>query len=295
MEFFLGGAAGVCAGIFTNPFDVIKTRQQVQGELETHNGTKTKRARQPYRNSWQAMRSIVAAEGVRGMQKGLVPALGFQMVMNGTRMGMFQMVNDYGLTRDPVSGELSPLRCILWSGTAGLVGAGIACPLNMVKTRLQIQSASQTIAVGYQHGHEGTRDALMTAYRAGGMRGVWRGFTGIVPRTCVASAIQLTTFQQSKEVLAELEVSRMRRENVVRGATILILMFPRVLSRVADLSWHAHAGGDCGERAERLGGGLWHDALRCGLDAYVQSGPGPERSRFVVSQHFRLFRKDGTA
>lgn len=33
MDFLVGGAAGVGAGFFSNPFDVVKTRMQLQGEL----------------------------------------------------------------------------------------------------------------------------------------------------------------------------------------------------------------------------------------------------------------------
>lgn len=203
MEFVLGGTAGVCAGFFSNPFDVIKTRQQVQGELY-----KTDRAAKlPYRGTWTAVQSIVKAEGVRGLQKGLVPALGFQFVMNGTRMGMFQVLDNARWTRDPVSDARSPLRCLLWGGAAGVLGSAIACPMNMVKTQIQIQSVGQ-FAVGYQHHHSGTWDAFRTAYRANGLRGVWRGFSGIVPRTCVASAIQMPTFTLCKDEFSEWEVSR---------------------------------------------------------------------------------------
>lgn len=204
MDFVLGGIAGMCAGLVSNPFDLIKTRQQVQGELNHQNG---KSAKLPYSSTWTSVRSIVKAEGVRGLQKGLVPALGFQFLMNGTRMGMFQMVdNDVRWTRDPVTDARSSVRCLVWSGAAGLVGAAIACPMSLVKTQIQIQSVGK-IAVGYQHRHSGTWDAFRTAYRTHGVRGLWRGFTGIVPRTCVGSAIQLTAFTYFKDVFAQLEAS----------------------------------------------------------------------------------------
>lgn len=203
MEFVLGGTAGCCAGIFSNPFDVIKTRQQVQGELfKCENSSK-----QPYRSTWTAFRSIVKAEGIRGLQKGFVSAMGFQFFMNGTRMGMFQFVDDARWTRDPLTDARSPLRCMLWSGAAGVMGSAVACPMNMVKTQIQIQSVGK-FAVGYQHHHASTWDAFQTAYRSNGVRGLWRGFTGIVPRTCVASAIQLTTFTKCKDEFSELEVCK---------------------------------------------------------------------------------------
>lgn len=200
MDFVLSGTAGICACLFTNPFDVIKTRQQVQGELYKID----KCAKLPYSSTWTAVRSIVAAEGVRGLQKGLVSAMGFQFMMNGTRMGIFQAVDKLGWTIDPATDARSPFRCLLWGGAAGVVGTAFSCPMNMVKTQIQIQSVGR-FAVGYQHHHSGTWDAFQTAYRTNGIRGLWRGFTGIVPRSCVGSAIQLTAFTNLKDVFAKWE------------------------------------------------------------------------------------------
>lgn len=66
MDFLIGGIAAMCAGVFSNPFDVIKTRQQLQGELQQH----MKNVKQPYGSQWQAIKSIVRAEGATGLQKG---------------------------------------------------------------------------------------------------------------------------------------------------------------------------------------------------------------------------------
>lgn len=66
MDFLIGGTAATCAGVFSNPFDVIKTRQQLQGELQKS----PTNIKQPYGTSWQAIKSIVRAEGYIGLQKG---------------------------------------------------------------------------------------------------------------------------------------------------------------------------------------------------------------------------------
>lgn len=66
MDFLLGGTAATCAGVFSNPFDVIKTRQQLQGELQKH----VKNTKQPYGTQWSAIKTIVKSEGLLGLQKG---------------------------------------------------------------------------------------------------------------------------------------------------------------------------------------------------------------------------------
>lgn len=207
MDFAIGGAAAMCAGVFTNPMDVIKTRQQLQGELVQNKSrtAATSKHQLPYRGMWQAVKSIVEAEGMRGLQKGFGPALAFQFVMNSTRLGLFETVDLLKWTRTADSDKRSPVLLVFWGGVAGVAGASLGSPFYMVKTQIQAQSHGQ-FAVGYQHQHTGTIDALASAYRSSGFRGLWRGYSGIVPRTAVASAIQLTTFTKCKDFLSDFEV-----------------------------------------------------------------------------------------
>lgn len=202
MDFLLGGSAATCAGIFSNPFDVIKTRQQLQGELQKRT---TATVRQPYSGQWQAIKSIVRAEGITGLQKGLGPALAFQFVMNSTRLGLYETVDKLHLTRFDASDSHSTVLCVFWGAVAGVAGAAVGCPLYMVKTQLQAQSHGQ-FAVGFQHGHTGMINALTTTYKKQGARGLWRGFEGIVPRTAVGSAVQMTTFTMCKDFFSDYEV-----------------------------------------------------------------------------------------
>lgn len=80
MDFLVGGLAGVGAGFFSNPFDVVKTRMQLQGELRAKGQHAVY-----YKNIPHAMYTIVKHDGVSALQKGLVPALWFQLVVNGVR------------------------------------------------------------------------------------------------------------------------------------------------------------------------------------------------------------------
>lgn len=72
---YLGGMATMTAALFTNPAEVVKIRMQLQGELQQA-GTYQK----PYKNALQAGVAIIRDEGLRGIQAGLVPALGYQGV-----------------------------------------------------------------------------------------------------------------------------------------------------------------------------------------------------------------------
>lgn len=66
MDFLIGGTAATLGGVVSNPFEVIKTRQQLQGELQRS----LRDVHQPYGSLWQSIKSIVQAEGLIGLQKG---------------------------------------------------------------------------------------------------------------------------------------------------------------------------------------------------------------------------------
>ena len=70
MECVMGGLAACGACLLTNPLDVVKTRLQLQGELK-HRGAHPVHYRDPLRAFFVVARN----DGLRGLQKGLVPAL----------------------------------------------------------------------------------------------------------------------------------------------------------------------------------------------------------------------------
>lgn len=179
MDFVIGGAAAVCAGFFTNPLEVIKTRMQLQGELE-YKGQYAIR----YKNVFHAAYVIAKYDGLLTLQAGLVSASLFQVFLNGIRLGetvmfcwfkygqtfagLYQILMDKGLMKDE-KGELIFYKTAIGSSAAGVVGACASSPFYLVKVHLQSQ-ASKEIAFGHQHQHEGTWKAFAKIYRDSGVR-----------------------------------------------------------------------------------------------------------------------------
>ena len=108
MRYVTGGMASMGAVVVSNPVEVsvinrpvdvvqshsvtlqvVKTRMQLQGELQA-SGTYSR----PYRNMLHAFVVIARNEGVRGLQKGLSTALGYQAVMNGTRLCLYDVTRN---------------------------------------------------------------------------------------------------------------------------------------------------------------------------------------------------------
>ncbi|KAK2526719.1 hypothetical protein Q9966_010564 [Columba livia] len=185
-DLVLGATAGCLACVLTNPLEVVKTRLQLQGELQPP-GTYPR----PYRGVLRALGAVCRADGVRGLQKGLAAGLLYQGLMNGVRFYCYSCAEDAGWTRYP-GGTVAA------GAVAGAVGAVVSSPAYLVKTHLQAQTLA-AVAVGHQHNHESISGAFESIYRQHGVPGLWRGVTGAVPRVAVGSAAQLATFAAAKD------------------------------------------------------------------------------------------------
>ncbi|KAL4707404.1 hypothetical protein ACJJTC_008589 [Scirpophaga incertulas] len=192
MDFLVGGLAGVGAGFFSNPFDVVKTRMQLQGELRAKGQHAVH-----YRNIPHAMYTIVKHDGIASLQKGLVPALWFQLVVNGVRLGIYQQADNYGFLRDK-TGNTVFINSLFFGAVSGACGAFFGSPLQLVKTQLMSYS-SEKIAVGTQHAHRGFVYATRRIYEKNGFGGLWRGAHGMMIRNSIGSASQIACYSVCKE------------------------------------------------------------------------------------------------
>ncbi|KAK2702008.1 hypothetical protein QYM36_019394 [Artemia franciscana] len=225
MEFLTGGVSACGACLFTNPLEVVKIRMQLQGELASQGVYQIH-----YKNPFHAIFQIAKVEGILALQKGLVPALWYQLCMNGSRLGTFHFFEDKGFVRRP-DGTASPAKTILAGLVAGCVGAFFGSPLYLVKTQLQSHS-NASIAVGYQHDHNGMRDAVSSIYKQHGIKGLWRGSLSSLPRVSVGSASQLLTFTKSREYIHELKIFphdswlNILASSFLSGIAVVLLMTP---------------------------------------------------------------------
>ena len=126
MEFILGGVAATGAGFFTNPLDVIKTRLQLQGELQAR-GLYTVH----YKGFFHAFYAVAKNDGILALQKGLVPALWYQLVMNGVRLGGYDFAEKRGWLMNR-KGETSMFKSTLTGAFTGCASAYIGSPFYLV-------------------------------------------------------------------------------------------------------------------------------------------------------------------
>ncbi|CAD6997957.1 unnamed protein product [Ceratitis capitata] len=193
-EYVIGGLAAVGATIITNPLDVIKTRIQLQGELAAR-GTYVV----PYKGILHGMVTVIRNDGWMGLQKGLVPTMYFQFIVNG--IGHLQLRCQHAMDQEKNGGESVGLS-LFWGAAGGAVGAYFSSPFFLIKTQLQSRAPKQ-VAVGYQHDHTGMLSALRKIYGEGGISGLWRGSTASIARAAIGSGTQLATFGSVKAFLRE--------------------------------------------------------------------------------------------
>lgn len=129
MEFVLGAMGASGAVCFTNPLEVIKTRFQLQGELKKAGNYKIH-----YRNFAHAIYVVAKNEGPLALQKGLLPAMGHQVFLNGTRLGIFDLAQKekWLLKKD---GTVSLVKSVMVGAGAGMLGGFLASPLGMVSVQ----------------------------------------------------------------------------------------------------------------------------------------------------------------
>jgi solute carrier family 25 protein 34/35 len=152
---------------------------QLQGELDPGQV-------RIYRNPIQTFRVIMEREGIRGIQSGLGPACVYQFCMNGTRLYTYDIFKP--ILRSYISQYPATLICGL---TSGALGALIASPLGLAKTRLQAHNTKYT----------GFNDVVGSVYKQDGVKGLWRGAKASALRVAIGSGFQLSTYDLVKPAL----------------------------------------------------------------------------------------------
>ncbi|XP_037684362.1 solute carrier family 25 member 34 isoform X2 [Choloepus didactylus] len=168
VDLVLGASACCLACVFTNPLEVVKTRLQLQGELQAR-GTYPR----PYRGLVASVVAVAQADGLWGLQKGLAAGLLYQGLMNSVRFYCYSLACQAGLAQQPGG-------IVVAGALAGALGAFVGSPAYLT-----------------------VLGALTTIWRQQGLAGLWRGVGGAVPRVMVGSAAQLATFASAKAWVQE--------------------------------------------------------------------------------------------
>lgn len=193
-SFLCGGLAACIAVTVSNPAEVAKTRMQLQGELAKGGGERV------YKHALDVLSKTWRNEGIRGLQRGLGPAYVYQMLLNGSRLGLYEpfrrTINC--IIGRPVTDQI-PLTSVTAGAVSGALGAALGNPLFLIKARMQAYSPA--LPVGTQHFYKNSFDALSTIWKSEKIRGLYRGVDAAILRTAMGSSVQLPTYNWTKNQL----------------------------------------------------------------------------------------------
>ncbi|KAF9650280.1 mitochondrial carrier [Thelephora ganbajun] len=190
-SFLVGGAAACCAVTVSNPAEVAKTRLQLQGELTRGGGPKV------YNNVLDVFAKTWRNEGICGIQRGLSPAYAYQILMNGSRLALYEPFRRFiNKNVGYSSADQVPWTSLIAGASSGAFGAALGNPMFLIKARMQ--AYSPVLPVGTQHYYKSSREALARIFKVEGFRGIFRGMDAAILRTSMGSSVQIPSYNWAK-------------------------------------------------------------------------------------------------
>ncbi|KAH2100599.1 hypothetical protein KXW75_002498 [Aspergillus fumigatus] len=198
--FIAGGVAGAVSRTIVSPLERLKILLQIQTV-----------GREEYKLSiWRALVKIGKEEGWRGFMRGngtnCIRIIPYSAVQFGS-YNFYKKTLTFTFVQfaDPFpDAELSPIRRLLCGGAAGITSVTITYPLDIVRTRLSIQSASFAAL-----GHGGTAKKLPGMFTTmvliykneGGFVALYRGIVPTVAGVAPYVGLNFMTYESVRKYL----------------------------------------------------------------------------------------------
>ncbi|KAJ2078737.1 hypothetical protein H4R24_004266 [Coemansia sp. RSA 988] len=167
--------AGASTSLLTNPIWVLKSRFMTQSAFTDYR----------YTSMWHAVRMIYSAEGLHGFYKGLGSSL-----LGSTHVAVQFPLYEFLKRWMHVDNEhqLESSRILLASAASKMVASSVTYPHEVIRTRLQNQTAPP-------YKYKGIIHAVRLIYREEGATAFYRGLPTNLIRTVPASMMTLLTYE----------------------------------------------------------------------------------------------------
>ncbi|XP_078431792.1 mitochondrial substrate carrier family protein [Wolffia australiana] len=178
----LGGMAGVIAG---HPLDTLRIR--IQQPVQSGSINKPTSAR--------LLRHIISSEGPSALYRGMAAPLASVAFQNAVVFQVYAILSRYLDSGNALRGEPPGLKSVALAGVGtGALQSLLLCPVDLVKIRLQLQTAGQDT---------GPASIAARILRKEGIRGLYRGLSITVLRDAPAHGVYFWTYEMTREALHE--------------------------------------------------------------------------------------------
>lgn len=178
MKFTAGSLAGALGSVVGNPFDVLKTRMMAaEGKTPP-----------PFS---ACVSDIMKGQGIAGFYRGIEANVMRAMVLNGTKMGVYDHIKNMIKKSEVVPEGIATNFCSAFC--AGFFMAVTVSPFDMVRTHLMNQPHDKKI-------YNNFLDCIVKIMKKGGPLAFYQGFIPIWSRFAPTTCLQLVIFEQLKPV-----------------------------------------------------------------------------------------------
>ncbi|KAI0990177.1 hypothetical protein GJ496_010636 [Pomphorhynchus laevis] len=183
--FICGGIASISAELVSFPFDLAKTRLQLQGQVIDASLKQLK-----YRGMIHAFVTIAKEEGMIALYNGLSPAVLRQATYGTLKMGFYNWSKCLIIGKKEETLFYNTICGMLAGGAAGF----IANPTDLLKVRLQAArtgSGPKKSMVAY----------FIDIYQKEGFFGLYRGVIPTCQRAMIVTGVELGVYDCSKRYI----------------------------------------------------------------------------------------------
>ncbi|OJJ67518.1 hypothetical protein ASPBRDRAFT_661675 [Aspergillus brasiliensis CBS 101740] len=190
--FIAGGVAGAVSRTLVSPLERLKILLQIQSV-----------GREEYKLSiWKALVKIGKEEGWRGFMRGNGTNCIRIIPYSAVQFGSYNFYKKFA--ESSPNAELSAMHRLLCGAAAGITSVTITYPLDIVRTRLSIQSASFEALSHREAGERlpGMFATMVLIYRnEGGIVGLYRGIIPTVAGVAPYVGLNFMTYESVRKYL----------------------------------------------------------------------------------------------
>lgn len=191
IDYLSGVFGGIAVVLIGHPFDTTKTRLQTSPPNF-------------YVNTMDCVSKTIKWEGVYGLYKGILSPLFGQMVFRSASFGTFSAtVKWLSSSDDSLSNPTTPSQLLLAGSITGLIISVIEAPIDLVKTKMQIQIFSTRLNPSHPPLYTGVLGCVRHTVHSYGLKGLWQGWSATAIRNIPANGLFFPVNELAKRAIAQ--------------------------------------------------------------------------------------------